>query len=413
MENLFIGTSPNIQKDDIWLIFKLLLQPWKWGRQEYVKDFESQMAEYLGGEVHSVAFDSARTSLFQLLKAWEIGGGDEVIVPSFTCVVVVNPILELGAKPVYIDTDPVTLNIDLEDLSSKVTKNTKAILVQHTFGIPVDVKRVREIVGPDVIIIEDLAHYLHPKAISVESDAAILTFGIEKMMTSMRGGMAVVKDGNEKIFEKLVAAQSEAKRFGRWRIFKWLLNPLIWAVATPTYFWGFGRMSFGRLLSKLGHKLGMMGNAMEVCEYRGCFPNWMPAKMPGALAILGMNQLGKLDVLNEHRSRIAGIYEGKLEKKNSNIKDYFPLRYPLLVKNPAEVKAVFRKKHVIIGNWYERILYTRPEYLKDLQLDLLDIPNTVKITKHIINLPTFIKVSKNDAREIADTVKPYLLDHLP
>ncbi|MBD3281030.1 hypothetical protein GF389_05975 [Candidatus Dojkabacteria bacterium] len=409
MKNLFIGTSPNIQKDDLWLVTRLLFQPWRWKSEKPVRQFEEKMEEYLQADVKAFAFDSARTSFYQLLKSWGIGEGDEVLVPTFTCVVVINPILRVGATPVYVDTDPRSFNMDLEDLRKKFTSKTKAVLAQHTFGVPVDVGEIRKVVGKDVKIVEDLAHYLHPDAKSKNSDAAILTFGIEKMMTSLRGGMAVVGAGDDDLRSKLQKVQENAKSFGLWRIFKWLINPIVWSVATPTYFWGFGKFTIGRLISQFGHMLGMMGNMMEGCEYRGCFPDWMPARMPGALAQVGMNQLDKLDELNEHRAKIAKVYDEVLLENRSELKNYYPLRYPIMVDDPRELKSKLREKHVIIGNWYEKVLFTDPQYLDELKLDISDIPNTMKITKQVINLPTFIKVSEEDAREIAENVKQYSL----
>lgn len=497
MKNLFIGTSPNIEKDDMWLVLKLLLSPWTWKRADQVAKFESEVEKYLqltadlptsrppsslklrstGRQASSgqqlkvtgqwsqvnglkaFAFDSARTSLYELLKTWGIGPGDEVIVPSFTCVVVINPILALGAKPVYVDTDPNTFNANIEEVNKKILrraqddkKKVKAILVQHTFGVEMDVARVREIVGPEVKIVEDLAHSLHRGAgrylEAGISDGLILTFGIEKMMTSLRGGMVVVasskkhlassgeKMSNNKInkfqtsskaedsklktynvqrkTENVVTFLAEAQRksntFSYFRIWKWLINPVLWAVATPTYFWGFGKFTVGKVISEVGHKIGIMGNMMEECEYKGCFPAWMPSSMPGALAQIGRNQLKKLDKFNTHRQKIAKIYDEELGLARTKAENYYPLRYPILVDDPSVLKGELKKKNVVIGNWYEKILFTDPKYLRDLRLEIGDIPATVEITKHVVNLPTFIKVSEEDAREIAQIARGHLLE---
>ncbi len=408
MKNVFISTSPNIQRDDMWLLTRLLFQPWKWKNQGYVFEFERQMERYLNAAgSKAVAFDSARSSFYLLLKEYGIGEGDEVLMPSFTCIVVVNSVLNAGAKPVYIDTDPATFNIDLEDLKSKITNKTKAILVQHTFGVPVDVLKVRQIVGPNVKIIEDLAHILGGEIggekIGTQGDAAILTFGIEKMITTLRGGMVVVKDNV--IYENLKQVQSNAPDFGYIRIKKWLLNPFIWLIATPTYYWGIKKLTIGRIITQVGHKLGLMGNMMESPEYKGQFPSWMPSKMPGVLAMLGMNQLKKLDTYNEHRRRIAGIYEKELNLNYTSVKGYTPLRFPVLIDHPKEIHSKLKSKHIIAGNWYEKFLFTKPQYLQRVNFDPAKLPQVSEITQHIINLPLHIKVNEADALRIVKLIK--------
>jgi len=414
MKNIFIAASPNIQKDDIGLIFKNLFQPWKWKKAESTREFEKEFEDYMNngnGEFKALAFDSARSCFFLYLKAVGIGKGDEVIMPSFTCVVIVNSVLATGAKPVYVDTDPKTFNIDLDKLKEKVNEKTKAILVQHTFGIPVDVEKVRELVGENVKIIEDTAHILGGKTrdgrkFGVLGDASVHTFGIEKMMTTMRGGMVLVKD--ERVYESLKNKQAGLPNFSSLRIFVWLLNPIIWAIATPLYYVGIGKLTIGRIISKIGHKIGAMGNMVEDCEYGGCWPEWMPAKMPGVLATVGRNQLKKLDMFNEHRKRIAKIYDKELGLEFSKISGYTPLRYPILVENPREAQKALKKEHVILGNWYNKILFTDEKYLNELGFDKQKYPDVQMLAKKIINLPTFVGVDENDASMIAQKVLNYL-----
>ena len=113
--------------------------------------------------------------------------------------------------------------------------------------------------------------------------------------------------------------------------------------------------------------------------------------------------------MNEHRAKIAMIYDEVLEENRSQTRNYYPLRYPILVDDPAEVKSKLRAQHVIVGNWYEKVLFTKPEYLKALKVNIADIPNTMEITKRVVNLPTFVKVGEDDAQKIASFVNKYEL----
>jgi len=94
----------------------------------YIHEFERRFREYLGAK-HAISFGSDRMALFFILKAMRIGSGDEIILPAYTCVVVPNAVRHAGAKPVYADIDP-------NEIEIKMTDRTKAVIVQHTYGVP-------------------------------------------------------------------------------------------------------------------------------------------------------------------------------------------------------------------------------------------------------------------------------------
>jgi perosamine synthetase len=84
-----------------------------------------------------LTFYRGRTAMYALLRALKVGAGNEVIVQAYTCLAVPLPILALGAKPVYADVDPRTYSAHPEKIRTLITQRTRAIVVQHTFGIPV------------------------------------------------------------------------------------------------------------------------------------------------------------------------------------------------------------------------------------------------------------------------------------
>lgn len=410
MKPVFIGASPNTEKDDIRLAWKLLFQPWNWRTDKVnsVSQFEDKVSKYHDG-INAVAMDSARSAFYLLLKAYGIGPGDEVILPSFSCLVIANPVIWVGAKPVYVDIDKKTFNIDLEDLKRKFTNNTKAVLVQHTFGLPVELEKVREIVGKDVKIVEDIAHSLggvyKGQKIGTIGDAAVATFGIEKVISSVRGGMVFVKE--DKIVEKIRSELKSASQFSLVRIKIALLNPILWSIITPVYYLGIGKFTIGRAFSFIAHKLGIMGIMIEKCEYDTQKPSWIPARMPSALARLGMNQFKKLDSFNNHRREIAKIYEEKFGpyEVDQNSKHNY-LRYPLLVKpsNRAKIYSDATKKHFVLGNWYKNILYAPDASLEKLGYKKGDTPNAEWVAERIINLPTAVNVEPVNAQALIGVI---------
>jgi len=110
---------------------------------------------------HIYTFFKGRVALYAILKAMGISSNDEVIVPGFTCVVVPNAIMYALAKPVYVDIDKKDYNIDVDKIEEKITKNTKVIIAQHTFGIPANMDRIVEICKRyKLYLIEDACHAL-------------------------------------------------------------------------------------------------------------------------------------------------------------------------------------------------------------------------------------------------------------
>ena len=409
MKPVFIAASPNTQFDDLILAFNTLISPWSWFNKNKVTRLEEKISKYHNG-FGAVAFDSARTSLYFLLQAYGIGEGDEVLLPAFTCLVVANPVLWAGAKPVYVDNGS-DFNIDLADLKRKVTPKTKAILLQHTFGKPVAIEQVRQIVGENVKIIEDTAHSLggeyKGRKIGTLGDAAILTFGIEKMVSSVRGGMALTDD--LEVTEKLRIFQQDSKRFSRRRILVSLLNPIFWKLITPVYYLGFGKLTLGRIFAGVAHMFSLLGNMIEKSEYKAVKPKWFPAQLPGALAVLASHQFDKLAGFNEHRRNIAFIYQRKLDLKfDSHEYKHVYLRFPVLVAEREKLMRRAKKMHVVLGDWYKNILYSPPENLHYFGYKKGSCKLAESQAREIVNLPTGVNVTPVQAEKISDLV----LEHI-
>src|SRR3989344_931875 len=124
-----ISLSPNTEKDDIQLVLRVLFHPWRWKNGEEIVSFERDFQKYLGVQ-HAISFNSGRSAFLAILKSLDLEEGDEILLQAFTCNAVPNPILwahstssgQAGLKPVYVDCDEETFNLDLEDLQKKITK---------------------------------------------------------------------------------------------------------------------------------------------------------------------------------------------------------------------------------------------------------------------------------------------------
>jgi dTDP-4-amino-4,6-dideoxygalactose transaminase len=120
-----------------------------------VANFEAAFAQYIGTN-HCVACNSGTDALYLALRALGISSGDEVITTPFTFIATAETISQAGAKPVFVDIDPVTLNLDLNQLAAAITPQTKAVMPVHLFGQPLDMTRLSAIAG-HLPIIEDCA----------------------------------------------------------------------------------------------------------------------------------------------------------------------------------------------------------------------------------------------------------------
>ncbi|GAA0498415.1 hypothetical protein Ade02nite_91610 [Paractinoplanes deccanensis] len=149
-----------------------------------------------------------RVALHAILRGLGVSRGDEVIVQAYTCAAVVEPLQRLGVTPVYVDIDRATYTMDLDALAAAVTGRTRAIIVQHTFGTPVDLARVRAVAG-DVPIVEDCAHITEPDErgpVGATGAAAFYSYEWGKPVIAGVGGKAVVND------ERLAATMREQYR---------------------------------------------------------------------------------------------------------------------------------------------------------------------------------------------------------
>jgi perosamine synthetase len=190
----------------------------------FVRKLEEGMAT-VTGQRYGIAVMNGSVALEVALAALRIGPGDEVILPSFTIISCAAAIVRAGATPVVIDSDPVTWNLDPARLEAVITPRTKAIMVVHIYGLPVDMDPVVEIAGNHGLkIVEDSAEQIgqiyhsrsgKSKMIGSFGDITTLSFYPNKHVTTGEGGMVLTSD--ETLAERCRALRNLC--FGRKRRF--------------------------------------------------------------------------------------------------------------------------------------------------------------------------------------------------
>jgi len=178
----------------------------KEGRGKFCRLFEERVAKFTGAE-HVHAMTSGTAALHACLMALGVGPGDEVILPSMTFVATVEPVLHVGAKPVFADINPETYTIDPEDVKKLFTKKTKAVMPVDLYGLPADLDEIGEIAHEHgVRVVEDAAQSIGAeykgRRIGCTSDLACVSLYPSKNITTGEGGLVCTNDQelSEKIF---------------------------------------------------------------------------------------------------------------------------------------------------------------------------------------------------------------------
>ncbi len=168
---------------------------WISSKGPFVEQFETEFAAYVGAR-HAIAVANGTVAMHLALLACGVGPGDEVIVPTLTFVASANPIVYCGATPVFVDSEPLTWQIDPLDVERKLTTRTKAIIAVHLYGHPSDVESLQAIARRrGIALIEDCAEAIGTRVngrhVGVFGEIAGFSLFGNKTITTGEGGMVV------------------------------------------------------------------------------------------------------------------------------------------------------------------------------------------------------------------------------
>lgn len=192
-------SRPSIGPDELEEVRKVFETGWL-GLGSVVFEFENALKEYLGAE-NVIAVNSGTTALHVALDAFGISEGDEVIVPSLTFCASIQAITALKAIPVFCEIDPITLNIDIDDVKRKITRKTKAVMPVHYCGNACDMDALLDTGRENnIIIVEDAAHAFGSsykgRKIGSFGDVTCFSFDPIKNITCGEGGAVVLSDND-------------------------------------------------------------------------------------------------------------------------------------------------------------------------------------------------------------------------
>jgi perosamine synthetase len=410
---ILISLSPNTEKDDIVLAKKIIGDFKLWKKGEQAETLEVELKRYFSAK-YAVLFNSGRACLAVILEALQIKEGDEILLQGFTCNSAVIPILQIKAKPVFVDIDD-NLNMSPDDLEKKIGPRSKAIMVQHTFGFPAQMDKIAEISKKhNLILIEDCAHALgskfQDKLCGSMGDVAFFSLGRDKIISSVFGGFIITN--NEDLGRKIINFKNKLSYPSDFWIFQQLLHPiLINSLILPLYRFP----ALGKVCLIFLQKIRILSKAVSSKEKKGKFPKGYPKKFPDALAFLALNQFHKLERFNFHRREMAKIYEENLKEcaallfpfaKNKEQREIVFMRYPVLVKDSENVLKEFRKNKILLNDGWRKVPVVPPgNDIKTMGYVPGSCPKAEEVASMILNLPTHINLTKEKAKEIADLLK--------
>jgi perosamine synthetase len=328
----------------------------------YITDFEKSFADFCGVK-HAIACNNGTTSLHLALAALDVGPGDEVIVPDLTYIASANCVAYCGAKPVFVDNDPRTFNIDPERIEEAITPRTKAIMPVHLYGHPCDMGPIRDIARRHGLkIVEDAAEAhgarYKDEIVGALGDCASFSFFGNKIITTGEGGAVTTND--DALAERMRLLRSQG------------MDP-------KRRYW-FNVVGYNYRMTNVTAAIGLA--QMERIDQALAFRKRLAARYDEALA----------DVEGVIRPFVAQwaehsywMYTIKLSAKAKISRDEFMAR---LAAEGVETRPVFHPMHIL------------PPYAQDGS----GFANALECGARGVNLPTHEKMSDDDVEYIARAV---------
>lgn len=367
MNNFIPVYQPYIGIEEREYVNDCLESGWISSKGKYVQEFEFEFAKYIGAE-YGVSVCNGTVALHVALLALGVGPGDEVIVPTFTYVASVNAIAYTGAKPVFVDSELKTWQMNAEEIEKKITPKTKAVLAVHLYGQPCDMDSVCRITKKyDLFLVEDCAEaigtYFRDKHVGTFGDVSTFSFFGNKTITTGEGGFVVTNS------VELVGIMQKLKGQG---------------LSTNREYWH----------DVLGY------------NYR----------MTNICAAIGVAQLGKISKILELKKQCSNFYFEALKglpiefhNERDNAKHSYWM-FSILTNSEYErneLRKFLAEKGVETRPTFNPV-HLMPMYFNE-NIGL-QFPVAVDLSKRGINLPSWPGLTNSDLLYICNSIKEYYLD---
>ncbi len=366
-----------------------------------ITEYENAFARFVGLR-YAYSFGAARVGLYGVLDALGIGAGDEVLLQVPTHIVVANAIRYTGATAVYVDCDRSTHNIDIQQLERRMTPRTKAVVLQHTFGLPADLDQVCALTArQDVTLIEDCVHALGAtydgRQVGSFGRASIFSTEETKTISTTMGGMVVTDD--RELAAKLKAFKKRCTPPPRSLTERYLVKLVAYHCLNHPYV-----HRYPRDIYELFGRRNPLPRATTAAESQGLRPRTYERRLSNAQAVIGLSQLRAIQANLAHRRAISDIYAVRLGELGYELPQVprgaaaAYVRFPLCVKDrAAAITAV--APHAVLGTWFTSVL-EEARTATSIGYRMGDCPQAELASQHLVNLPTHPRVTPADAERI-------------
>jgi len=382
----------------VWALFAKMLLKGQLVSGRTVAEFEKEFSSYIGTK-YAITVPSGRIGLYFILKGMGLKSGDEVILPSYNSPIVLNILRSVNVKPIFVDVEQDTLNINTKQFSKKITKKTKAIIVLHVGGNPCELDKIIKLAKRrNLYVIEDCAHSIGSeyknKKVGSLGDAAFFSFGIGKSINTLGGGM--VTTNHDKIARKIRKLSNPLKgpknreiikKFYFAKFVSFFTNPTIFSFFIYPVLMVFSIFNID-ILTRLFED---QGTSKIKYENLTRFSNFQ--------SMLGINQLETIEpYLKQQRSNadffIKNIKKG-VEFQKSTPKSN-PSYFHFIVLHKDRKHAV---KHLL-----RRGVDTQVSWLKSLS-PIGECPISDTITRQSIYIPIHHNLTKKQIKYVANILK--------
>ncbi len=341
------------------------------GMGSVTKEFEDRLREFLGIK-HVIAVNTGTSALHIALDALGIGAGDEVIVPSLTFAASIQPITACGARPVFCDVRPQTLNMDPGDVAPRVTKRTRAILPVHYGGEPCEMDELLAVAKQHGLwIVEDAAHAFgssyQRRMVGTLGHVTCFSFDPIKNITCGEGG-AVVTDDDE-LADRIILKRILGIDTDTWSRYR---NERSWSYEVVT-------QGYRYHLSNIN-------------------------------AAIGLEQLGRIENFRAKKQAIVARYDeafsnlGGLALLRRNLDESFPFFYVVRVLDGRRDDFMNSLKSAGVGTGVHYLPNHLQPFFSEFRASL---PVTEQVSEEIVTLPLYYEMTTADVERVISAVDLY------
>lgn len=365
-------------------------------REDRTIELEARAREYFKVK-HAFLLKSGKTSLYTILRAYNKPG--KVLMPAYNCADVPEAAYFAGYSPYFLDADFTTLSVPWERFENAISNEVTAIIVISLFGVPYDVRPLREIAAKKgILLIEDNASAMGSRIdgqlAGTFADAGVVSFQDTKPLSAKTGGFILTND--DQLAQKITIVLQGVKQ--QRRIWKLYFTSLFRKFATRHWLYPFSHAAYKTLYGEEIYEILTAPTKPEAEYFRKCSPFSVE---------MILNQWDEFENNIARRQKIAGVYQKALEDHPAYKIPSIPpgtapvwIQFPMLVRNKKNFYRYMQQRGVDV-TWTYR--YTcAEEYVQE------DCPNAETIAKSIVSLPCYPDLKDEEVSKVCHIASEYV-----